>query len=97
APTRRVGPRGRPGRRPWRRSRKADRPRSAPTTVPGTEDATMTGMAISLGPLQYFWPRARTLAFYREVAGWPVDVVCLGETVCGKRRELRTAEWIDLA
>lgn len=57
----------------------------------------MTGMAISLGPLQYFWPRARTLAFYREVTRWPVDVVCLGETVCGKRRELRTAEWIDLA
>ncbi|MGY1458728.1 U32 family peptidase [Luteimonas sp. A534] len=54
-------------------------------------------MKLSLGPLQYFWPRERTLAFYREVAGWPVDVVYLGETVCSKRRELRTVDWLALA
>ena len=54
-------------------------------------------MKLSLGPLQYFWPRERTLAFYREAAAWPVDIVYLGETVCSKRRELRTAEWIALA
>ena len=54
-------------------------------------------MKLSLGPLQYFWPRQRTLDFYREVAGWPVDVVYLGETVCSKRRELRTVDWLDLA
>lgn len=54
-------------------------------------------MRISLGPLQYLWPRERVLAFYREAAGWPVDVVYLGETVCGKRRELRTRDWIALA
>lgn len=54
-------------------------------------------MKLSLGPLQYFWPRERTLAFYREVAGWPVDVVYVGETVCSKRRELRTRDWIALA
>lgn len=52
---------------------------------------------ISLGPLQYFWPRERTLAFYREAIHWPVDIVYLGETVCSKRRELRTVEWIGLA
>lgn len=54
-------------------------------------------MRLSLGPLQYFWPRERTLAFYREVADWPVDVVYLGETVCSKRREMRTVDWLALA
>jgi collagenase-like PrtC family protease len=54
-------------------------------------------MKLSLGPLQYFWPRERTLAFYREAARWPVDVVYLGETVCSKRRELGTRDWIALA
>lgn len=54
-------------------------------------------MRLSLGPPQYFWPRERTLAFYREAETWPVDVVYVGETVCSKRRELRTADWLDLA
>lgn len=54
-------------------------------------------MKLSLGPLQYFWPRERTLAFYREAADWPVDIVYLGETVCSKRRELGTRDWIALA
>ena len=54
-------------------------------------------MKLSFGPLQYFWPRERTLAFYREAIHWPVDIVYLGETVCSKRRELRTADWLALA
>lgn len=57
----------------------------------------MTNMQLSLGPLQYFWPRERTLAFYREAAGWPVEIIYLGETVCSKRRELGTRDWIALA
>lgn len=54
-------------------------------------------MKLSLGPLQYFWPRERTLAFYREAAQWPLDIVYLGETVCSKRRELGTQDWLALA
>lgn len=54
-------------------------------------------MRLSLGPLQYFWPREQTMAFYREAAAWPVDTVYLGETVCSKRRELGTRDWIALA
>jgi collagenase-like PrtC family protease len=54
-------------------------------------------MKLSLGPPQYFWPREHTLAFYREAASWPVDIVYVGETVCSKRRELRTRDWIVLA
>jgi collagenase-like PrtC family protease len=73
--------------------RKATRRRSAHIIAHGIEDA----MKLSLGPLQYFWPRERTLAFYRAAATWPVDIVHLGETVCSKRRELRTRDWIALA
>lgn len=54
-------------------------------------------MKLSLGPLQYFWSRERTLAFYREAAQWPLDVIYLGETVCSKRRELATRDWLALA
>lgn len=61
----------------------------------GTTETPM--MKLSLGPLQYFWSRERTLAFYREAAQWPVDIIYLGETVCSKRRELSTRDWIALA
>lgn len=54
-------------------------------------------MKLSLGPLQYFWPRDRVFSFYREAADWPLDVIYLGETVCGKRRELRSRDWVALA
>jgi collagenase-like PrtC family protease len=54
-------------------------------------------MRLTLGPLQYFWPRERTLAFYRAAAAWPLDVIYLGETVCSKRRELGTRDWVALA
>lgn len=54
-------------------------------------------MRLSLGPPQYFWPREQVLAFYRDALDWPVDVIYLGETVCSKRRELRTRDWIALA
>jgi collagenase-like PrtC family protease len=54
-------------------------------------------MRLTLGPLQYFWPREQVLAFYRDAATWPLDVIYLGETVCSKRRELATRDWIALA
>ena len=54
-------------------------------------------MKLALGPLTYYWPREKTLAFYRAALGWPVDVVYLGETVCSRRHELRLADWIELA
>lgn len=52
---------------------------------------------LSLGPVQYFWPREVLLDFYAQVAETPVDIVYLGETVCAKRRGLRSDDWLRLA
>lgn len=53
-------------------------------------------MKISLAPIPYFWPKDRVYAFYESIADTPVDIVCLGETVCYKRNELRLPDWIDI-
>lgn len=55
------------------------------------------GPRLSLGPVQYFWPRETLLDFYAQVADAPVDIVYLGETVCAKRRSLRSDDWLGLA
>lgn len=54
-------------------------------------------MKLALGPLLYYWPREDTLAFYEAAAGWPIDIVYLGETVCSRRHQLRLQDWLDLA
>lgn len=51
---------------------------------------------LSVGPCQYLWQRDSVEHFYAEIADSPVDIVYLGETVCAKRRELRTEDWIAL-
>ncbi|HEY5718605.1 MAG TPA: U32 family peptidase [Motiliproteus sp.] len=53
-------------------------------------------MKLSIGAVQFFWPRDKVYDFYRQLAEQPVDVIYLGEMVCSKRRELKTQEWIDL-
>jgi len=54
-------------------------------------------MKLSMGPIQYYWSREKMLTFYDWLAGQPVDIVYLGETVCAKRRELGLDDWLDLA
>ena len=54
-------------------------------------------MKLSLGPLLYYWPREQVLAFYRDIATSPVDIVYLGEAVCSRRHEVRLNDWLDLA
>ncbi len=54
-------------------------------------------MRLALGPVLYYWPRARLLAFYEQMAQMGLDTIYLGETVCSRRREVRAQDWIDLA
>ncbi|MCB1777389.1 MAG: U32 family peptidase [Candidatus Competibacteraceae bacterium] len=52
---------------------------------------------LALGPVLYYWPRETLLAFYEQMSASPVDIICLGETVCAKRRSLNIDDWLDLA
>lgn len=54
-------------------------------------------MKLSLGPQQYYWDRESVFDFYEAIRQTPVDIVYLGEVVCGKRRTMRLADWIDIA
>ena len=60
-------------------------------------NATTASIGLSVGPLQYWWPRARVLDFYADVADSPAQTVVLGEVVCSRRNEFKTEDWIDLA
>lgn len=54
-------------------------------------------MKLSLGPVLFYWDRQHTLDFYADMAGMPLDVIYLGETVCSKRRDMGLDDWIGLA
>ncbi|MEQ1807053.1 MAG: U32 family peptidase [Burkholderiaceae bacterium] len=54
-------------------------------------------MAISIGPLLYYWPRETLLQFYADIADSAADIVVLGEVVCSRRHEMKTSDWLALA
>ncbi|MFV2033027.1 MAG: U32 family peptidase [Gammaproteobacteria bacterium] len=51
---------------------------------------------IALGPILYYWSKDQVDDFYQRVANSAVDIVYLGETVCSKRRVMRTSDWIRI-
>lgn len=71
---------------------------SPATTSPATEQPTAaSALQLSLGENLFFWPRQTVYDFYQQMVEQPLDIIYLGESVCSKRRELKTQEWIDLA
>lgn len=52
---------------------------------------------LSVGPVQYYWPRQALIDFYADVADSAATTVCLGEVVCSRRHELKPEDWLDLA
>lgn len=52
---------------------------------------------LALGPVPYYWSRDDLSDFYAQAAGWPVDIVYLGETVCSKRRSFAADDWLETA
>ena len=54
-------------------------------------------MKLALGPILYYWERETTLSFYDQIAASPVDIVYLGETVCSRRHNLRSEDWLEVA
>ncbi|WP_372880730.1 U32 family peptidase [Psychromonas sp.] len=53
-------------------------------------------MKLALGPLLYYWEKQKVEAFYQQALNSDADIIYLGETVCSKRRELKTRDWINL-
>ena len=52
---------------------------------------------ITVGPVLYYWPRARLMDFYAAIADSAADTVVLGEVVCARRRDVRLDDWLALA
>ncbi|MWN32333.1 MULTISPECIES: U32 family peptidase [unclassified Gilliamella] len=54
-------------------------------------------MKYALGPVLYYWPKTETEAFYYAAKESQADIIYMGETVCTKRREMKVANWLELA
>jgi collagenase-like PrtC family protease len=54
-------------------------------------------LALTIGPLLYYWPREALLHFYADVAESAADTVVLGEVTCSRRHEMKPADWLALA
>ncbi len=61
-----------------------------------SEISTLGRIGLTVGPLQYWWPRKQMLAFYAELADGPADCLVLGEVCCSRRNEFSLADWMDL-
>ncbi len=66
-------------------------------TTTAQQAAAGSGFTLAVGPVSYYWTRATLTEFYAEVAESAAQTVYLGETVCSRRREMKTEDWLDLA
>jgi len=66
-------------------------------TMSATPAMPDTRIAITVGPLLYFWPRDQLIHFYADVAESAADTVVLGEVVCSRRHDMKLADWLALA
>ncbi len=57
----------------------------------------MSPPTLSIGPLQYWWPRQTLMNFYAELADSPADTLVLGEVTCSRRNEWSLEDWLSLA
>lgn len=53
-------------------------------------------MKLSIGPIQYFWPRQQVLDFYQQAADSAAEIIYLGEVICSKRRQMRLDDWLAI-
>ncbi len=58
---------------------------------------TQQRIALTVGPVLYYWPRTTLLQFYADLAETPADTIVVGEAVCSRRHELKPEDWLDLA
>ncbi|WMY91747.1 U32 family peptidase [Snodgrassella communis] len=54
-------------------------------------------LALSLGPILFFWQKQQIVDFYQQMAEESFATIYMGETVCSRRQELKVADWLDLA
>jgi len=54
-------------------------------------------LELTIGPLQYWWPRTATMELYAAVAESCARTVVLGEVVCSRRNEFAFDDWLALA
>ena len=54
-------------------------------------------MKLSLGPVLYYWSREALLGFYANLPHSRLATIYLGEVVCGRRHQMRPADWLGLA
>lgn len=52
---------------------------------------------LTVGPLQYWWPRQTLMHFYAELADSPAHTLVLGEVTCSRRNEFSLEDWLALA
>jgi len=53
-------------------------------------------ITLTVGPLQYWWPRQQLTQFYAELAEGPAQTIVLGEVTCSRRNEFSFNDWLAL-